>query len=234
MLLSYNKSATASSALEQFPIKNAFDENIRTWWSATSGNQDEWLQVDLGKPCRIDALQINFADQGVTNLGRMTVDFYRYTVQLSDDGTHWNRVLDRSDSHSDSPHDYAQLDGPVTARYARLVNIHMPGGGLFSVGGFRIFGNGLAKAPAPVEEVKTVRDLSDPRRVHVSWKPAQRADFYIIRYGIARDRLFNNYQVYQTNQFDINSLNAGIDYYLTIDAVNDSGIARGEKVVPVK
>jgi len=28
-------------------------EDIRTWWSATSGRQGEWLQVDLGKPCRI-------------------------------------------------------------------------------------------------------------------------------------------------------------------------------------
>jgi len=79
-----------------------------------------------------------------------------------------------------------------------------------------------------------VRDLSDPRRVHVLWEPAQRADFYIIRYGIARDRLFNNYQVYRTNQFDINSLNAGVNYFLTVDAVNDSGITRGEKVFPVK
>jgi xylan 1,4-beta-xylosidase len=234
MFLSYNKSATASSALEQFPIKNAFEEDIRTWWSATSGKEGEWLQVDLGKPCRIEAIQINFADQGMTNLSQMTDDFYRYTVQLSDDGTHWNTVLDRSDNWQDSPHDYAQLDKPVTARYARLVNIHMPGGGLFSVSGFRIFGNGLGEAPVPVEDVKTVRDLSDPRRVHVSWKPAERADFYIIRYGIARDRLFNNYQVYQTNQFDINSLNAGVNYYLTVDAVNDSGITRGEKVFPVK
>ena len=233
MLLSYNKSATASSALEQFPIKNAFDEDIRTWWSATSGTEGEWLQVDLGKPCRLEALQINFADQGVTNLGRMTNDSYRYYVQVSDDGTHWKRAIDRSDNRQDSPHDYAQLDQPLTARYARLVNIHMPGGGLFSVSGFRIFGSGLGKAPAPVEDVKTVRDLSDLRRVHVSWEPAQRAEFYIIRYGIARDRLFNNYQV-RTNRFDINSLNAGVDYYLTVDAVNDSGIARGEKVVPVK
>ena len=87
MLLSYHKPATASSTLETFPVKNAFDENIRTWWSATTGNAGEWLQMDLGKPCRIEAMQINFADQGVTNLGRMLGDSYRYTVQLSDDGT---------------------------------------------------------------------------------------------------------------------------------------------------
>ena len=230
MLLSYNKSATASSALEPFPIRNAFDEDIRTWWSAASGRPGEWLQVDLGKPCRIEAMQINFADQGMTNLGRMTDDSYRYYVQISDDGKQWKTGLDRSDNQRDSPHDYTQLDEPVTARYARLVNVHMPGSGLFSISGFRIFGNGLGEAPAQVKEVEVARDISDPRRVHMSWKPAQRADFYIIRYGLDRDRLSNDYQVYKTSHVDINSLNAGITYYFSVDAVNDSGNTEGTNV----
>lgn len=234
MLLSYNKPVTASSALEQFPIKNAFDEDIRTWWSATSGRQGEWLQVDLGKPCRIEAMQINFADQGMTNLGRMYNDSYRYYVQTSDDGKIWQICLNRSDNLRDSPHDYTQLDEPVTARYVRLVNVHTPGDGLFSVSGFRIFGNGLGKAPAKVKGIEVVRNISDPRQVHVSWRPVKGADFYIIRYGIVRDRLFNNYQVYKTNHFDINSLNVGTSYCLTVDSVNDCGITKGTKVLPLK
>jgi len=234
MLLSYDKPATASSALEQFPIKNAFDEDIRTWWSAASGKQGEWLQVDLGKPCRIDAMQINFADQGMTNLDRMANDSYRYYVQVSDDGEHWKSCLDRSDNRRDSPHDYIQMNEPVTARYVRLVNVHMPGDGLFAISGFRIFGNGLGKAPAPVKEVEVVRDISDPRQAHVSWKSAQGADFYIIRYGPACDRLWNNYQVYKNNHYDINSLNAGTTYYFCVDAVNDCGNTRGTKVFLAK
>jgi len=234
MLLSYDKPATASSALEQFPIKNAFDENIRTWWSSASGKPGEWLQVDLGKPCRIEAIQINFADQGMTNLGRMEKDSYRYYVQISDNGTNWKACFDRSDNLRDSPHDYTQLDKPETARYVRLVNVHAPGGGLFSVSGLRIFGNGLGKAPAPVKEVKVERYVSDPRQVHVSWQPVKGADFYIIRYGIARDRLFNNYQVYKTNQFDISSLNVGTSYFFSVDAVNDSDIDRATKMVFLK
>ena len=227
MLLSYNKPAEASSTLEQFPVSNAFDEDIRTWWSATSGRQGEWLQVDLGKPCHIQALQINFADQGTTNLGRMENDSYRYQIDISDDATHWQTCLDRSDSRQDSPHDYTQLDEPVTARYVRLVNVHTPGNGLFSASGFRIFGNGPGKAPAKVRGVKVVRDGSDPREAHVSWEPVKGADFYIVRYGIARDRLFNNYQVYQGSRLDINSLNFGISYYFTVDALNENGNAKG-------
>ncbi len=234
MLLSYNKPATASSVLEQFPARYAFDEDIRTWWSATSGKSGEWLQVDLGKPCRIEALQINFADQGMTNRGRMYDDSYRYYVQTSDDGRAWQVCLNRSDNRRDSPHDYSQLDEPVTARYVRLVNVHMPGNGLFSVSGFRIFGNGLGNAPTEVKGLEAVRDSADPRQVHVSWKPVQGADFYIIRYGIARDRLFNNYQVYKSNHFDINSLNVATSYYLTVDSVNDCGNSRGVEVLLVK
>jgi hypothetical protein len=234
MLLSYKKSATASSALEQFPIQNAFDENIRTWWSAASGKEGEWLQVDLGNACRVDALQINFADQGVTNFGRMTDDFYRYTVQASDDAKNWSTVVDRSESHQDSPHAYVQLEQPLRSRYLRLTNRRMPGEGMFSISDFRIFGNALGKAPGAVGGLKSVRDASDSRVVHTSWKPVAQADFYIIRYGTARDRLFNNYQVYDATHFDINSLNTGVSYYFTIDAVNGSGIARGQDTVFVK
>jgi hypothetical protein len=234
MLLSYHKPATASSSLEHFPIKNAFDENIRTWWSAVSGKPGEWLQVDLGKPCRIEAMQINFADQGVTNLGRMIDDAYRYYVQVSGDGQHWQDAVDRREDRRDSPHDYVQLTEPVVARYAKLVNVHSPGGGLFSISGFRLFGNGLGQAPGRVSGMKAVRKVSDPREVHVSWQPVKNADFYIVRHGIARDKLFNNYQVYQATAFDINSLNAGVGYYVTVDAVNDSGDTQGVETVMVK
>ncbi|HWD90863.1 MAG TPA: family 43 glycosylhydrolase [Verrucomicrobiae bacterium] len=234
MLLSYRKAATASSSLAQFPVENAVDENIRTWWSAASGNPGEWLQVDLARPCRIEALQINFADQGMANLGRMTGDAYRYSVQVSRDGTHWTNALDRRDNRRDSPHDYAQLETSVVARYVRVLNEHVPGSGLFSISGFRVFGNGLGHAPAAVRRVEAARDASDLRRAHVSWQPVAGADFYIIRYGIAPDRLFNNYQVYDATHFDINSLNSGTSYYLSVDAVNDSGIAQGKKVITMK
>ena len=39
MLLSYHKPAEASSTLEEFPVKNAFDENVRDWWSAQTGDK---------------------------------------------------------------------------------------------------------------------------------------------------------------------------------------------------
>ena len=62
MQLSFKKASVASSTLSGHPASDAFDENIRTWWSATSANAGEWLRVDLGKSCAVGAIQTNFAE----------------------------------------------------------------------------------------------------------------------------------------------------------------------------
>ena len=71
MLVSLKKQAAASSSLDDaHRPENAFDENIRTSWAAKTGEPGEWLQVDFGKSCRIDAVQFNFADVRSTAYGR--------------------------------------------------------------------------------------------------------------------------------------------------------------------
>jgi hypothetical protein len=110
----------------------------------------------------------------------------------------------------------------------------MPAGAMFSVSDFRIFGDALGKAPAVASHVKVERDSADARSAHVSWDTVPQADFYIVRYGIAKDRLFNNYQVYDAVQLDLHSLNTGVSYYFTVDAVNGSGITQGKDTVLVK
>ncbi|HTR42204.1 MAG TPA: family 43 glycosylhydrolase [Pseudomonadales bacterium] len=224
MLLSYDKKAEASSELAGFSATNAFDENIQTWWSAKTGNAGEWLKVDLGKICDVDAIQINFADQGAQAHGKLRDDAYQYYVEASSDGVKWNKILDRSDNHRDAPNDYEPLDHPVRARYLRLVNVHCPAQAFFSVSGFRIFGNGLGHAPAPVQTFTVQRKPGDGRKAIVAWSPSTGADFYIVRYGIAPDRLYNNYQIYHATEANINSLNTGVVYYFTVDACNDSGV----------
>jgi hypothetical protein len=142
--------------------------------------------------------------------------------------------VDRRENRRDASHDYTQLPQPLQARFLRLVNVHTPAGGLFSVSGFRVFGNGLGDAPAQVQGIVARREPADSRQMQVSWPPVKDADFYIIRYGVAPDRLFNNYQVYGARRFDVNSLNDGVAYYVTVDAVNDSGVTQGAQVVLVK
>ncbi len=242
MLLSYNKSVEASSTLKDFPEKNyweqnwepanAFDEDIRTWWSAATGNAGEWLKVDLGKVCRLDAVQINFSDQGCTQYGALKADAYRYFLEISTDGHEWKTAVDRTTNQFDHPHEYVQLPKPEMARYARLVNVHTPPScGLFSVSGLRLFGNGNGTPPAKVTAPTVARDMKDRRQVAVSWNPAPGADFYIIRYGIASDRLFESQQVYKGTQLEWYSLNTDVPYFFTVDAVNDSGVTKGTDTV---
>ena len=187
----------------------------------------------MGKVCRIDAIQTNFADEGAKAFGLLKDgDAYQYTIETSSDGTSWNTTVDRSQNHIDAPHDYVQLPAPVKARYARLTNVHCPAQAKFSVSGFRIFGNGLGTPPAKVEGVTATRE-TDARKATVSWSPVENADFYVVRYGIAPNKLVSNYQIYQGTEMTLNALNVGVSYAVTVDAVNDSGVTQGTQVVPI-
>lgn len=118
-------------------------------------------------------------------------------------------------------------------RYVRVTNFHTPAGARFSMSGLRIFGNALGSLPGEVKGVTAVLDPADGRSAHVAWQPSPGAEFYIVRYGIKPDRLFSNYQVYDGSRLDIHSLNLGVPYFLTVDAVNASGITRGSATIPV-
>ncbi|MGI8638271.1 MAG: family 43 glycosylhydrolase, partial [Segetibacter sp.] len=65
MMLSYKKTAEASSSIDSHPTNFAFDENVRDYWSAQTGNKGEWLSVDLGSLCTINAVQTNFDENNI-------------------------------------------------------------------------------------------------------------------------------------------------------------------------
>ncbi|HAV65472.1 MAG TPA: xylosidase, partial [Verrucomicrobiales bacterium] len=48
MLLNYQKPVQVSSTLGGYKPNFAVDEDIKTYWSAETGNKGEWLQTDLG------------------------------------------------------------------------------------------------------------------------------------------------------------------------------------------
>lgn len=138
MLLSYNKNVTASSSMEKFPATNAVDENIRTWWSAKSGNKGEWLCVELDKNVTINAIQMNFAD----NLAKLTPEsknlYYCYRVLASNDQKSWKVVIDKSNNKKDACHEYIALDKPLHAKYIKIENVRVTDGN-FSISDLRVF-----------------------------------------------------------------------------------------------
>ncbi|MDR1581865.1 MAG: family 43 glycosylhydrolase [Prevotellaceae bacterium] len=229
MLLSYNKKVEASSTLEGFPAQNAVDENLRTWWSASTGNKGEYFSVDLGDICDIYALQINFADQDSELLGRNNNICYRYIIEQSVDGKKWKTLIDKSLAKEDVPHDYIQLTQPVKSRYLRINNVKVPSG-KFSLSGFRVFGKGNKEAPQAVSSIAAEK-LNDCRTVKLNWEKISNVTGYNVRFGIHKDKLYNNYIVYGKNNLTINALNAEKTYFYSIDSFNENGVTRGKVIL---
>jgi len=65
--------------------------------------------------------------------------------------------------------------------------------------------------------------------VTVSWSKITDADGYVIRLGIAPDKLYNNYQVLSKDSVScvIRSLNVGTTYYFAMDVYNSCGVTKG-------
>ncbi|MFC1570134.1 family 43 glycosylhydrolase, partial [bacterium] len=224
MLLSYKKYATASSEMEEHPLENAVDENVKTDWCAETGDKDEWFMLDLGIECQLHALQVNFTEQGTSGKivnGRQNPLYQQYMVESSLDSVNWTMMIDKSTNEKDVPHDYMELAKPVQVRYIRITNLFTPGEGQFGLRDFRVFGNPDAEF-TQVDNVTVTRDPNDGRDAYLRWETVENADGYIIRYGIQPDKLYNHYMVYDTNRIAIHSLNHGIEYYFSVEAF-DSG-----------
>ena len=229
MLLSYNKPVQASSELMDHPGNYATDEEIRTYWSAKTGKQGEWITLDLQKECTINAIQLNYAENGTTLLGRGAGQYYQYLLEYSSDNKTWKILSDKRANKTDAPHDYLELQQPVKGRYVRLTNHHMPDG-TFALAGFRIFGNAGGSLPGLVTNLDAVRE-NDRAVVKLTWTPSPGALGYNIRYGIAKDKLYHTYQVLDTNSVTIRSLNSLSKYYFTVDAFNENGVTEGTTII---
>ncbi|QIA09145.1 family 43 glycosylhydrolase [Draconibacterium halophilum] len=233
MLFSFNKPVEVSSTFKDYGKEKATDENVRTWWSAETGAKGEWITVDLEHQHKIGAIQINFADVDSKIKGRHDSVYYAYMLEYSVDKKTWNTLTDKRTNRTDVPHDYIEFDTPVSARYIKLTNEHVPGGN-FSISDLRVFGIGSGKLPQVVSSFSVIRDITDGRNVTLSWKKKKDAIGYNIRYGIQPDKLYLNYQVLNTDSVTIHSLNSQQAYYFTIDAFNENGITKGKKIVGIK
>jgi hypothetical protein len=224
MLLNYNKPVTVSSTFGTYYANNAVDESIKTYWSASSANADEWLQSDLGAISTVRAIQINFADQDVEYLGKQTGIYHQYKILESPDGKKWNLLVDKSQNKTDVPHDYIELEKPVSTRYLRLVNIHMPTG-KFAISGFRIFGHGTGDKPEAVKEFIILRTSKDKRSAWLKWSPVDNAYAYNIYMGTEPGKLYNCIMVYNANEYWLKTMDKEKPYYFTIEAINENGVS---------
>lgn len=232
MLLSYKKPVTVSSEIKEYAAENIVDENIKTFWLAEENNDRQWITIDLLKPAEIRAIQINYHDYKSDMYGRIPGLYHQYTIEGSMDGKQWNVLIDKNNSDKDTPNDYAALTNPQTARYVRYKNKHVPTPHL-AISGLRIFGLGSGKKPHKVRQF-VVNRKADSRDSRISWERQKNAQGYNVLWGIAPDKLYSSWMVYDKNELELKSLTVGQTYYFAIEAFNENGISERTKVQEVK
>lgn len=232
MLLNYNKPVQVSSTLGGYAPNLAVDEDIKTYWSAATGGEGEWFQTDLGATSTVQAIQVNYADQDATFLGKQPGLFHQYKILHSIDGKKWSTLVDKSKNKTDVPHDYIELEKPVTTRFLKMENIHMPSG-KFALSGFRVFGKGAGAAPDTVQRFIVLRGKSESRNGWLRWQQSDNATGYTIWFGNSPGKLYNNIMVYGKNEYWFSGMDKLVPYYFQIEAFNENGIGPRTPVMKV-
>lgn len=232
MLQSFNKACMASSSLSGFEPEKAADENVRTWWSAESGNAGEHFVMNFGKKVQINSVQINFAEQDINPEAPKETDYHAYKLYTSNDGHTWKLLADKSGNKTAVPHEYLELSKPVEASYMKVENVHTPKEDKFALLDLRVFGSGYSDKPGQVKELSVKRNQEDGRYASIAWNKAFGADGYLVRFGYQPDFLNQCIQVKgnETTELLLHILTKGVKYYYRVDTYNDSGITEGNVI----
>ncbi len=245
-LLSYGKSVSASSAQAEHSADHVTDENVRTLWRPQTADKSEWVQVDLGKVCTVNAVQVNFGDCNIDipvpgeihaiDQARYIDDAplrTRWKLEVSEDGVNYTVMADKTDADTDLPHDLVIAENGVQARYLRLTAMEVPYGQIPAVSGLRVFGTANGAKPA-APQFTAVRTAERDMEVQIT---ADDAVGHLILWGAAPDKLYHSWLVYGTDAVSaakrIGALVAGRHYAVRVDAFNESGITVGGQIITV-
>lgn len=226
-LLSCNKQGQASSSLAISPVASAFDENISTFWSAQSGKKGEYLKVDLGSECTINAIQVNFTENNTRLLRRDLVRAQQFLVEYSNDNKIWKILIDKTTNTEDLTHPYLELKAPIQAQYVKVTNYRVPDG-TFAISGFRVFGTANGKKPKKIGSFRGVRDAKEFEITKLFWPKQNDITGYNIRYGTQSDKLYHSYQVFSNSPLKIRCPDKNKTYWFQIDAFNENGVTPGK------
>lgn len=232
MLLSYKKPVTVSSQVGDYAAAGLTDELTKTFWLAEKNDDSQWVVIDLQNPASVCAVQVNYHDYKTGMYGRYPNLHHRYQIEGSVDGKEWKVLIDKSNSYKDTPNDYTELEFPEKVRYVRYKNIEVPTPSL-AISEIRVFGLGEGKAPQKVKKLNLERQ-SDRRDIAISWTPVKGAQGYNVLWGIAPDKLYSSWMVYDANELFMKSLTVDQDYYFSIEAFNENGVSERTEVQYVK
>lgn len=232
MLLSYKKPVTVSSQVGDYAAAGLTDELTKTFWLAEKNDDSQWVVIDLQNPASVCAVQVNYHDYKTGMYGLYPNLRHRYQIEGSVDGKEWKVLIDKSNSYKDTPNDYTELEFPEKVRYVRYKNIEVPTPSL-AISEIRVFGLGEGKAPQKVKKLNLERQ-ADRRDIAISWTPVKGAQGYNVLWGIAPDKLYSSWMVYDANELFMKSLTVDQDYYFSIEAFNENGVSERTEVQHVK
>ncbi len=203
------------------------DEEIRTLWAADTREPGQWASVDLGRSCSVKAVQLN-----IHTYNMLTDDpaekYHEFVIEASRDGETWSTLVDNRGKGEFAPHGYFEVD--TVARFVKVTFFHVAGNGFAAISGLRVFGLEDTARPEAVSHLTVVRGPNDLRNATLAWTRSEGAEGYIVRYGIAPDKLYNQYQVYGES-VEVRTLTIGIRYFFRVDSFNAAGITEGTTVV---
>ena len=237
MLLSAGKKATASSFTEGHEPEKATEENVQTWWRASTTDRTEWLQIDLGRDFDVHAIQINFADDKIDIpcpgkiVGGSQARYIeerdlatQWKLTGSADGKNWFVIEDKSDAQTDLTHDLILREEGIRVRFLRLSDMAVPYGQQPCISGLRVFGLGQGEKPAaPVFTVRRENDLD----MMVSVQSQENTLGYNILFGNSPNKLYHSSMNFKAGDQRIGALIKGRNYFVRVDAFNENGITEG-------
>jgi hypothetical protein len=234
-LLSYKKTATASSFEEGKEPSKALDENVRTWWRAGNAAPGEWLLADLEGEYEVHAVQINFADDKIDIPVPGTVKgapqpryieeahhVTRWLLEGSKDGKDFFTLEDKSEADTNLPHDLVVIESGANVRYLRLTVFQIPYDQKPCISGLRVFGRGNGDKPTAAE-YEAVRTSPTDMEVTIA---NSAATGYNILWGHTPEKLYHSYQIFDTRK-TIGALVKGQNVYTRVDSFNENGITKG-------
>lgn len=254
MLLNYRKPVVASSTLtvantiaqratftgsqavvDTVTADRVADENPRTFWVAAHNKPGETLTTDLGTEADIRAVQVDYFDYQNNVFNSDSTVYTTFKILTSTDNKRWETVYDASrEPRRDRACAYVELAKPTRARYVRYEHGYTAGPYL-SINAFRVFGNALGKLPATPTGLMAKRQ-TDQRNADLSWAKVPGVVGYNLRWGIAKDKLYQTYQVWHDapNKLELRALNVGVPYFVAIEAFNETGVSSLSDVVEIK
>ena len=127
----------------------------------------------------------------------------------------------------------------MRARFIRYVHHHV-GAANLAISDMRVFGNADDAAPTRPTNVAASRH-ADQRDATIRWQRVPGAVGYNIRFGIRPDRLTLTHQLWADElgngpalTKELRSLNAGVPYWVAVEAFNESKVSKLSRVVPVR